>query len=33
MITDGEKCHYLAVKSLPALLRGIASHRNEDFTV
>ena len=33
MITDGEKCHYLAVKCLPALLRGIASHHNEDFTV
>ena len=23
MITDGKKWHYLAVKSLPALLRGI----------
>ena len=23
MITDGEKCHYLVVKKLPTLLRGI----------
>ena len=33
MITDDEKCHYLAVKSLPAILRGIASNHNGNFTV
>ena len=31
MITDGKKRHYLAVKSLSALLRGIASNHNGDF--
>ena len=31
MITDGKKWHYLAVKSAPAWLRGIASNHNEDF--
>ena len=31
MITDGEKCHYLAGKSLPALFRGIASNNNGYF--
>ena len=31
MITDGTKWHYLAVKSLPALLRGITSNHNGDF--
>ena len=31
MITGGEKWHYLAVKSLSALLRGITSKHNEDF--
>ena len=31
MITDGEKWHYLAVKSLSALLRGITSNHNGDF--
>ena len=31
MITDGEKWHYLAVKILPALLRGIPSNHNGDF--
>ena len=31
MITNGKKWHYLAVKSLPALLRGITSNHNEDF--
>ena len=32
MITDGEKWHYLAVKSLSALLRGITgSNNNGDF--
>ena len=31
IITDSEKWHYLAVKSLPALLKGITSNHNEDF--
>ena len=31
MITDGKKWHYLAVKSLPALLRGKKSNHNGDF--
>ena len=31
MITDGEKWHYLAVKKLSALLRGITGNNNEDF--
>ena len=31
MITDGKKWHYLAVESLPALFRGIASNHNRDF--
>ena len=31
MITDGEKCHYLAVKSLSALLRGITGNNHEDL--
>ena len=31
MITDGEKWHYLAVKLLPALFRGITSNHKEDF--
>ena len=31
MITDGEKWHYLAVKSLSALLNGIVSNHNGDF--
>ena len=31
MITDGEKGHYLAVKSLSALFRGITSNYKEDF--
>ena len=32
MITnDNEKWHYLAVKSLSRLLRGITSNHNEDF--
>ena len=31
MITDGTKWHYLAVKSLSALLRGITSNYNADF--
>ena len=31
VITDGEKLHYLAVKSLSALLRGITSNHNGAF--
>ena len=31
MITDGTKWHYLPVKSLSALLRGITSNHNGDF--
>ena len=31
MITDGEKWHYLAVKKLSALLRGITSNHKEHF--
>ena len=31
MITDGKKWHYLAVKSLLALLRGITSNHDGDF--
>ena len=31
MITDGKKWHYLAVKSLPALLREIISNHDGDF--
>ena len=31
MITDGEKRHYLAVKNLPGLLRGITSTHREYF--
>ena len=31
MITDGEKCHYLAVKKLSALLTGITSKHEGDF--
>ena len=31
MITDAKKWHYLAVKKLPALLRGITSNNNGDF--
>ena len=31
MITDGEKRHFLAVKSWPALLKWIISNHNEDF--
>ena len=30
MITDGKKWHYLAVKRLPALLRGTASNHDGD---
>ena len=31
IITDGEKWHYLAVKSLSALFRGITSNHKGDF--
>ena len=31
MITDSEKWHYLAVKSLSALLRRITGNNNGDF--
>ena len=31
MITDGKKWYYLAIKSVPALLRGIKSNHKEDF--
>ena len=31
MITDGEKRHYLAVKSLSALFRGITGNNNREF--
>ena len=31
MITDGEKWHYLTVKSLLGLLRGITSNHQGDF--
>ena len=31
MITDGKKWHYLAVKSLSTLLRGIKSKHDGDF--
>ena len=31
MITDGEKWHYLAVKSLSALFRGITGNNQGDF--
>ena len=31
MITDGEKWHYLAVKSLSAVFRGITGNNNGDF--
>ena len=31
MITDGKKCHYLAVKKLSALFRGLTSNNHGDF--
>ena len=31
MVTDGKKWHYLAVKSMPALFRGITGNNNGDF--
>ena len=33
MIADGKKWHYLAVKKLPVLLRGITSNMLEIFIV
>ena len=33
MISDGQKWHYLVVKHLPRLLRGITSNHQEDFIV
>ena len=33
IITDGKKWHYLAVKSLSALFRGITGITMETFTV
>ena len=31
MITDSKKWHYLAVKNLSVLLRGVTSNHNRDF--
>ena len=31
MVTDGEKWHYLAVKKLSGLFRGIISNHKEEF--
>ena len=31
MITDGKKWHYLAIKKLSALLRGIISNHKDNF--
>ena len=31
MISDSEKWHYLAIKSLSALFRGITSNNNLEF--
>ena len=31
MITDGEKWHFLTVKNLPGLLKGITSAHEKDF--
>ena len=31
MITDAKKWRYLAVKSIPTLLKGITSNHNGDF--
>ena len=31
MITNGKKWHYLAIKKLPALLRGVTSKHLGDF--
>ena len=31
MFPNGDRCHYLVVKKLSALLRGIPSKNNDDF--
>ena len=31
MISNGKKWHYLTVKSLSGLLRGISSNHNSDY--
>ena len=31
MISNGENWHYLIVKNLPGLLKGITSNHEEDF--
>ena len=31
MISNGENWHYLVVKNLPGLLKGITSNHKEDF--
>ena len=31
MVSNGENWHYLVVKSLPGLLKGITSNHKEDF--
>ena len=31
MISDGQKLHYLVVKNLSGLLKGITSNHKEDF--
>ena len=31
MITDDEKWHYLTIKNLPVLLKGITSTHEKDF--
>ena len=31
MISNGQKCHYLVVKNLSGLLRGITSNHKEEF--
>ena len=31
MISDNEKWHYLAVRSLSTLLKGVTSNHNGDF--
>ena len=33
MITNGKKWHYLTLKELPALLRGITSNHKGEFIV
>ena len=33
MISDGQKWHYLVVKNLSRLLRGITSNHKEDFVL